>query len=147
MFFAYGDAELACLRARDKRLCEVIDKIGHVDRVVDTDLFSAVVHHIVGQQLSTKAQATIWKRMRERLFMTSLLSVLFPPTDLTKFLCDRPMPTCQIPLALKSMAWASAAASAMVAAIKRMASFFILPLPCLRTLVSVLFLFNKNSML
>ena len=59
MFFAYGEAELACLRARDKRLCEVIDKIGHVDRVVDTDLFSAVVHHIIGQQISTKAQATI----------------------------------------------------------------------------------------
>ena len=57
MFFAYGEAELACLRAKDKRLCEVIDKIGHVDRVVDTDLFSAVVHHIIGQQISTKAQA------------------------------------------------------------------------------------------
>ena len=35
MFFTYGEAELACLRAKDKRLCEVIDKIGHVDRVVD----------------------------------------------------------------------------------------------------------------
>ena len=34
---------------------------------VDPDLFSAVVHHIVGQQISTKAQATIWARMRERL--------------------------------------------------------------------------------
>ena len=65
MFFAYGEAELACLRARDKRLCEVIDKIGHVDRVVDTDLFSAVVHHIIGQQISTKAQATIWQRMQD----------------------------------------------------------------------------------
>ena len=64
MFFAYGEAELACLRARDKRLREVIDKIGHVDRVVDTDLFSAVVHHIIGQQISTKAQATIWARMK-----------------------------------------------------------------------------------
>ena len=59
MFFAYGEAELACLRAKDKRLCEVIDKIGHVDRVVDTHLFSAVVHHIIGQQISTMAQATI----------------------------------------------------------------------------------------
>ena len=67
MFFAYGEAELACLRARDKRLCEVIDKIGHVDRVVDTDLFSAVVHHIIGQQISTKAQATIWQRMQQTL--------------------------------------------------------------------------------
>ena len=67
MFFAYGEAELACLRAKDKRLCEVIDKIGHVDRVVDTDLFSAVVHHIIGQQISTKAQATIWQRMQQTL--------------------------------------------------------------------------------
>ena len=41
MFFAYGEAELACLRAKDKRLCEVIDKIGHVDRGGDTELFSA----------------------------------------------------------------------------------------------------------
>ena len=65
--FAYGEAELACLRAKDKRLCEVIDKIGHVDRVVDTDLFSAVVHHIIGQQISTKAQATIWQRMQDAL--------------------------------------------------------------------------------
>ena len=67
MFFAYGETELACLRAKDKRLCEVIDKIGHVDRVVDTDLFSAVVHHIIGQQISTKAQATIWQRMQQTL--------------------------------------------------------------------------------
>ncbi len=48
-------------------MSEVIDKIGHVDRVVDTDLFSAVVHHIIGQQISTKAQATIWQRMQDAL--------------------------------------------------------------------------------
>ena len=63
MYFAYGETELAYLRQRDKRLCAVIDRIGHIDRVVDTDLFSSVVHHIVGQQISTKAQATIWQRM------------------------------------------------------------------------------------
>lgn len=66
MYFAYGETELAYLRQRDKRLCAVIDRIGHIDRVVDTDLFSSVVHHIVGQQISTKAQATIWQRMRVR---------------------------------------------------------------------------------
>ena len=38
-----------------------------MNREVDTDLFSAVVHHIVGQQISTKAQATIWQRMRGAL--------------------------------------------------------------------------------
>ena len=27
-------------------------------------MFSSVVHHIIGQQISTKAQATIWQRMR-----------------------------------------------------------------------------------
>ena len=76
MFFAYGEAELACLRAKDKRLCEVIDKIGHVDRVVDTDLFSAVVHHIIGQQISTKAQATIWQRMQDALGEVNAQTVL-----------------------------------------------------------------------
>ena len=76
MFFAYGEAELACLRAKDKRLCEVIDKIGHVDRVVDTDLFSAVVHHIIGQQISTKAQATIWQRMQDALGTVNAETIL-----------------------------------------------------------------------
>ena len=76
MFFAYGEAELAYLRARDKRLCEVIDKIGHVDRVVDTDLFSAVVHHIIGQQISTKAQATIWQRMQDALGTVNAETIL-----------------------------------------------------------------------
>lgn len=63
MYFGYGEAELLYLRKKDKRLCEVIDRVGHIDRVVDTDLFSSVVHHIIGQQISTKAQATVWQRM------------------------------------------------------------------------------------
>ena len=67
MVFAYGETEVAYLRRKDKRLCAVIDRIGHIDRAVDTDLFSAVVHHIIGQQISTKAQATIWERMQNAL--------------------------------------------------------------------------------
>ena len=65
MYFTYGETELSYLRQTDKRLGEVIDRVGPVRRAVDTDLFSAVVHHIVGQQISTKAQATIWNRLRE----------------------------------------------------------------------------------
>lgn len=65
MYFTYGDKEIEYLKKKDKVLGEIIDQIGHVYREVDTDLFSAVVHHIVGQQISTKAQATIWNRMRE----------------------------------------------------------------------------------
>lgn len=67
MYFDYGAREVDYLKAQDRVLGEVIDQVGHVEREVDPDLFSAVVHHIVGQQISTKAQATIWARMRERL--------------------------------------------------------------------------------
>lgn len=66
MFFAYGEKEITYLKQKDKRLVEIIDKIGMVEREVDTDLFSAVIHHIIGQQISTKAQATIWKRMNDQ---------------------------------------------------------------------------------
>ena len=67
MYFDYGEAEISYLRQKDKRLCEVIDRTGYINRVVDMDLFSSVVHHIVGQQISTKAQATIWKRMQDAI--------------------------------------------------------------------------------
>ena len=66
MYFKYGEKEISYLKEKDKKLAEVIDWIGHIDRPVDTDIFSSVVHHIIGQQISTKAQKTIWKRMNER---------------------------------------------------------------------------------
>ena len=65
--FEYGAKEISYLRSKDKRLAEVIDQVGLIQREVDVDLFSSVVHHIIGQQISTKAQATIWKRMQETL--------------------------------------------------------------------------------
>lgn len=65
--FAYGERELSYLRQKDKRLGAVMDRIGHIDRAVDPDLFSSVVHHIIGQQISTKAQATIWQRIHDTL--------------------------------------------------------------------------------
>ncbi len=63
MFFQYGDRETAYLASRDKRLGQAIRQIGHINREVDADLFSAIVHHIIGQQISTAAQATIWSRL------------------------------------------------------------------------------------
>ena len=76
MYFAYGETELAYLRKKDKRLGEVIDQIGRVERTVDTDLFSAVVHHIIGQQISTKAQTTIWQRMQDALGVVNAETIL-----------------------------------------------------------------------
>ena len=76
MYFAYGKTEVSYLRRKDKRLCAVIDQIGHIDRAVDTDLFSSVIHHIIGQQISTKAQATIWQRMQDALVKVNAETIL-----------------------------------------------------------------------
>ena len=76
MYFTYGEPELSWLRKKDKRLGAVIERIGYIDRAVDTDLFSSVVHHIIGQQISTKAQATVWQRMQEGLGEVNAESIL-----------------------------------------------------------------------
>ena len=66
-FFQYGETEIAYLKQADKRMAEVIDRIGRVERRVIPDLFAALVHSIVGQQISTKAHETIWRRMENAL--------------------------------------------------------------------------------
>ena len=67
MYFEYDETELHYLRQKDKRFGEVIDTVGHINRAVDPDLFSSVVHHIIGQQISTKAQETVWRRLQGAL--------------------------------------------------------------------------------
>ena len=67
-YFEYGDDAVDYLRKRDKKLAAAIDAVGHVYREMDEpDLFSSVVHCIVGQQVSAAAQATVWARMRDAL--------------------------------------------------------------------------------
>lgn len=62
-YFPYGDKETTYLRGKDKSLAAVIDELGMLQRKVIPDLFEALVHAIVGQQISTKAHETIWKRV------------------------------------------------------------------------------------
>ena len=76
LVFAYGEAELSYLRQKDARLGAVIDRVGHIDRTVDTDLFSSVIHHNIGQQISMKAQATIWQRMQDALGAVNAETIL-----------------------------------------------------------------------
>ncbi|WP_165068216.1 DNA-3-methyladenine glycosylase 2 family protein [Desulfovibrio sp. ZJ200] len=66
-YFQYGEKEIAHLTARDKRLAAVIKALGPVRREVMPDLFEALIHAIVGQQIATRAQQTIWARMRAGL--------------------------------------------------------------------------------
>jgi len=63
MIFEYGDEGITFLAAKDKRLGAAMEQIGHIEREVTPDLFAALVKSIVGQQISTKAQRTIWGRM------------------------------------------------------------------------------------
>ena len=76
MYFAYGPQQTEYLKEKDPVLGRVIDRVGPIRREVDPDLFSSVVHHIVGQQISTKAQQTIWLRMQSTLGSVSAETVL-----------------------------------------------------------------------
>lgn len=80
LYFEYGTEATDYLRKKDKRLGAVIDAVGHISREVDTDLFSSVVHHIVGQQISTKAQATVWQRIQDGLGAVNADTILNTPT-------------------------------------------------------------------
>jgi DNA-3-methyladenine glycosylase II len=75
MYFEYGDRETEYLKRKDKRLGEAIDAIGHIKREVDGDLFSSVVHTIVGQQISSAAQRTIQTRLTDKLGAVSVDTV------------------------------------------------------------------------
>ncbi len=66
-YFTYGQKEIKYLKGKDKKLAEVINKIGIIKREVVPDLFSALINSIVGQQISTKAHKTIYKRIKTGL--------------------------------------------------------------------------------
>lgn len=66
-YFTYGEQEITHLKARDKRLAEIIELIGRCAVRSCPDLFEALIHAIVGQQIATRAQQTIWARMRAGL--------------------------------------------------------------------------------
>ena len=76
MYFQYGAEATGYLTKKDKRLGRIIARIGPIEREVDPDLFSAVVHHIIGQQISTRAQLTVWNRMRAALGTVSAETIL-----------------------------------------------------------------------
>lgn len=66
-YFAYGTTETDYLSGKDKRLASVIERVGPIRREVRPDLFDALMHSIVGQQIATKAQQTVWNRLVQAL--------------------------------------------------------------------------------
>lgn len=81
LYFEYGREETEFLKSRDELLGAAIDRIEHIYRAVDNDLFSSVVHHIIGQQISTRAQATIWKRLEDRLEIVDADAICSPELE------------------------------------------------------------------
>ena len=54
VYFNYSEEELLYLKRKDKKLAQVIDKIGYIKRETDTDLFSSVIHAIVDSRFLQK---------------------------------------------------------------------------------------------
>lgn len=63
MYYNYTATEVDYLKKKDPKLGQVIEQLGYIQRPIHPDLFSSLVHHIVGQQISAKAVTTIWQRM------------------------------------------------------------------------------------
>lgn len=55
---------LAALSRKDKCLAAVIETLGPIRREIRPDPFAALLHSIAGQQISMKAQETVWQRLR-----------------------------------------------------------------------------------
>ena len=67
MYFQYGEKETNYLKSKCKKLAEVIEKVGHINREIEQNLFISIIHQIVGQQISMKAHETIWRRFKDNL--------------------------------------------------------------------------------
>lgn len=81
MIFEYGKNEIEYLKNKCKKMAFVIDKVGIITREVNDDLFSSVVNNIVGQQISSKALSTVWKRFEQGLGVIDADSIINAGTD------------------------------------------------------------------
>ncbi|HPF18435.1 MAG TPA: DNA-3-methyladenine glycosylase 2 family protein [Bacillota bacterium] len=65
MYFRYNQNDIDYLKAKDPTLGAAMDRIGPIRRPVQDDLYESLVNSIVGQQISTAAHRTIWKRITD----------------------------------------------------------------------------------
>ena len=65
-FFRYGAEQTGWLASRDPALGAFMAQRGEIRRKIHPDAFTGIVHAIIGQQISTRAQASIWKRFTDR---------------------------------------------------------------------------------
>lgn len=81
-YFPYDEAEIQYLKQKDPKLAAAIDEIGLIQREIIPDLFTALAHQIISQQISTKAALTVWNRIHETLGEITPASVAEADTTL-----------------------------------------------------------------
>jgi 3-methyladenine DNA glycosylase/8-oxoguanine DNA glycosylase len=79
--FQYGQEEIDHLTRRDRKLGRAIARIGMIEREIIPDLFRALVHSIVAQQISRAAADTVWGRLCARLAVVTPRHVARTPVS------------------------------------------------------------------
>lgn len=79
--FHYGENETSRLAVRDPKLGEAIELIGPIERKVDPNLFSSVMHHTIGEAEGLPSSEHAALAARENIFRTrtdtALLDTMF----------------------------------------------------------------------
>ncbi len=81
MYFYYDDEAINYIKKRDKKLAQAIEQIGPIERSINPDIFSSIIKHIVGQQISTVAQETIYKRLNDKLCNLNAATIIACPRE------------------------------------------------------------------
>lgn len=74
--YPYTTTETDYLSSKDAKLARFIRSIGHIERETDNDLFSSIVHQIIAQQISNKAQQAVFNRVCNALEKVTVQSVI-----------------------------------------------------------------------
>lgn len=72
MYFTYSTTEMDYLIQKDSILGEYIQQRGFIQRKVIPDVFTALIHIILGQQISTQAHQHVWNKLLDA-FNTEVL--------------------------------------------------------------------------
>lgn len=80
-YFHYDEQAIGYLKSKDKKLADAIERIGLVYRVVNPNLFCALVNAIVGQQIAQKAKQTVWQNLLNHLGEINTHTILAQEDD------------------------------------------------------------------
>ena len=91
-FFPYTEQDLDALKKKDKKLSDVIERYGIIERKINSDVFSALVGSIISQQISGKAADTVEARLvalcggitPERIYNTEISAIQQCGTSMRK---------------------------------------------------------------